>query len=173
MVEYQYDTTFITIGDSILAGEAYDARLARADAASNSSSPSSPMVAGPSRRSAIRAPLTITVGDLSPIQIQRPFQPSQPVSASLDAQPGTPPLEILEAHAMELDESSLSSGQHSSDNAFNTTPDLTDAESLPSPIINRRHNVCALASSQSSNSTEEEVVNSYEGYVNPQQHNQR
>ena len=174
-----FDTTNIRLGDALAASRRYAERESTSD--DNEWPPSDwidelsgeslPYVE-PVPRPPMPFVTTYQLPDLDehapslmlPGPSRRPsVEPSQPV-ASLEVHPGTPPLDALEAHAREMDiTSSENSGQPDSD-LFDTTPDLSETESL-SPVISRRNN-CDLASSQSSSSTEEEVVNAYRDFLN-------
>ena len=94
--------------------------------------------------------------------------------ASMEVFPGTPPSpRAVDEPAMELDiSSSEPSGQHlSSDELFDTTPDLSqsslsehaESSGTNSPIIARRLNI-SLASSSSS-TTSEEVINEHVNFM--------
>ena len=158
-----FDQSNIRLGDAIAASDRYDARNPDITGWPHNNSQRS----GPYREPVPRPPLVAAVAaDPAPPIIGEPGA-VQPPSASLEVFPGTPPLAALEERALQLDlTSSESSGQQEHD-LFDTTPDISDSESL-SPIIPRRQNY-ALASSQSSDpSTEEEVVNSHFDYLNSQ-----
>lgn len=157
-----FDQSEIRIGDALDASERYAERNSTADGWPNNQARRSE----PYRDPVPRPPLVVSVADLPPVVVGRPG--AVPPSASLEVAPGTPPLASLEARALEYDlTSSESSGQQEND-LFDTTPDLSESESL-SPIIVRRQNF-DLASSQSSSSpsTEEEVVNSHNDYLEAQ-----
>ena len=169
VTEMQFDHSHITFGESITVTEAFE----RGELSTFYQRPSASQM-NPA------APQVIAYADDAIATLPRPNLPSSSAEnvpyviygASLEVHPRTPSQGNDESQADVDISSSEPSGQPlSSDELFDTTPDLSlsgissqsDTDESNSPIIARRHNV-SLASSSSS-TTSEEIINEHANFM--------